>query len=89
MTKSGERVKTGIAELDAMLGGGLLPGSCVLVQGAPGVGKTVMGLQFLVEGATRFNEPGLLITFEEFPASLYRDAESLGWDLRELEKSSS
>jgi circadian clock protein KaiC len=55
------------------------------LQGAPGVGKTTLGLQYLYEGATRYNEPGLLITFEEFPASLYRDAESYGWNLRELE----
>jgi len=69
-----------------MLGGGFLPRSTILVQGAPGVGKTTLGLQFLYEGATRYDEPGILITFEELPAALYRDAAGLGWDLRELEK---
>lgn len=82
-----KRVTTGIKGFDEMLGGGFLPGSMVLVRGAPGTGKTSLALQFLIHGAAKRNEPGLLITFEEFPSSLYRDAEALGWDLRELEAS--
>ncbi len=70
-----------------MLGGGFLPNSMVLVRGAPGTGKTSLALQFLTHGAIKHNETGLLISFEEFPSSLYRDAETLGWDLRGLEKS--
>ncbi len=70
-----------------MLGGGFLPNSTVLVRGAPGAGKTSLALQFLLHGATQYNEPGLLISFEEFPRSLHRDAESLGWNLRDLEAS--
>lgn len=81
------RVTTGIKGFDEMLGGGLVSNSMVLVRGAPGTGKTSLALQFLLHGATRHNEPGLLISFEEFPSSLYRDAESLGWNLRELEAS--
>jgi len=76
---------TGVKGLDEMLGGGFLPETTVLVRGAPGVGKTSLALQFLIHGAKKCNEPGLLITFEEFPHSLYRDAEALGWDLNELE----
>ncbi len=86
MTAKCERVRTGVDELDRMLDGGLIPGTSILVQGAPGVGKTTLGLQFLVEGATRYGEPGVLITFEEFPAALYRDAAALGWDLKALER---
>lgn len=78
------RIKTGIPGLDDMLRGGFLPGSITLVRGAPGAGKTSLALQFLLEGAQR-NEPGLFITFEEFPHSLYRDAVSLGFDLQALE----
>jgi circadian clock protein KaiC len=59
----------------------------VLVRGAPGTGKTSLALQFLIHGATKQNESGLLISFEEFPSSLYRDAETLGWDIGELEAS--
>ena len=80
------RTRTGIAGLDEMLDGGLMPGSAVLVKGAPGTGKTTLGLQYLVHGTTQEDEAGLLVTFEEFPYSLHRDAQSLGWDLRELEE---
>jgi circadian clock protein KaiC len=83
-TRKRQRVTTGISGLDSMLGGGLLEESAVLVSGAPGVGKTTLGLQYLVNGA-QLGEPGLLVTFEEFPATLVRDAKSLGWDLRALE----
>lgn len=80
-----QRAKTGITGLDEMLNGGFLPGSAVLVEGAPGTGKTTLGIQFLYNGATLYDEPGLLISFEEFPYALYRDAESHGWDLHKLE----
>lgn len=79
-----QRLTTGIPGLDSMLGGGFLEGSAALVSGAPGVGKTTLGLQYLVTGAAQ-GQPGLLVTFEEFPAALVRDAKSLGWDLRALE----
>jgi len=82
-----KRVTTGIKGLDEMLNGGFTPSSMVLVRGAPGTGKTSLALQFLVHGATKHNESGLLISFEEFPTSLYRDAESLGWNLKEPEAS--
>lgn len=80
------RAPLGIAGLDEMLRGGLLPGSMALVQGAPGTGKTTVGLQFLYEGARNHDEPGLLVTFEQFPHTLYRDGLAHGWNLRELEQ---
>jgi circadian clock protein KaiC len=82
---AGERVATGAADLDAMLSGGFLPNSMVLVRGAPGTGKTSLALQFLIHGAEQ-GEAGLFVSFEEFPSSLYRDARSLGWDLKRLEE---
>lgn len=81
-----KRVTTGIKGFDEMLSGGFIPGSMVLVRGAPGTGKTSLALQYLIHGVKKHDEPGLLISFEEFPSSLYRDAESLDWDLKELEK---
>jgi len=83
---SEKRVSTGVPGLDEMLRGGFLPGSIVLVRGAPGTGKTSLGLQFLVHGAEEEGEAGVLISFEEFPRSVYRDAASLGWDLERLER---
>lgn len=81
-----DRVKTGIEGLDQLLYGGILRGDSVLVAGAPGTGKTSLGMQYLYNGATKYNEPGLFITFEEFPERIYRDAEGFGWDFRGLEE---
>lgn len=80
------RALTGVAGLDDMLYGGLISGSVTLIQGAPGTGKTTVGMQFLYEGAAQQDEPGLLISFEQFPHTLYRDALTHGWNLRELEQ---
>lgn len=80
------RAWTGVAGLDDMLHGGLIPGSVALVQGSPGTGKTTVGMQFLHEGATKQDEPGLLVSFEQFPQTLYRDALAHGWDLHALEQ---
>lgn len=80
-----DRLSFGSSELDKMLGGGILKDSAVLISGAPGVGKTTLGLQFLMQGVAE-GRPGLLVSFEEFPASLVRDALQLGWDLKALEK---
>lgn len=83
MTK---RVRTGVKGLDDVLCGGFIEGAAVLLHGAPGTGKTTLGLQYLHMGAFQQDEPGLLVTFEEFPHSLYRDAQAHGWDLHALEE---
>jgi circadian clock protein KaiC len=80
-----ERVRTGIPGLDDMLGGGYLPQSANLIEGAPGTGKSTLGMQFIYNGIVQYNEPGLIITFEEFPQQYYHDAESFGWDFKKLE----
>ncbi len=67
------------------MGGGLIKGSTTLISGAPGIGKTTLGIQFLMAGL-KTGETGLLVSFEEFPKSLTRDALQLGWDLKTLEK---
>lgn len=79
-------VGTGVPGLDTILCGGLLPGACVVVEGAPGAGKTTLGLQFLYQGIVQYGEPGLVVSFEEFPEELHRDAQSYGWDLHTLER---
>jgi len=80
------RARLGVPGLDEMLSGGLIAGSIALFQGAPGTGKTTLGMQFLYEGVKQQGESGLLITFEQFPHTLYRDALAHGWNLRELEQ---
>lgn len=69
-----------------MLGGGFLPQSANLVEGAPGTGKSTLGMQFIYNGIVKYNEPGLILTFEEFPQQYYADAASMGWDFAKLEK---
>jgi circadian clock protein KaiC len=81
-----ERVKTGIKGLDEMLDGGFMPETANLVEGAPGTGKSTLGMQFIYNGITQAQEPGLILTFEEFPQQYYRDAASFGWDFRALEQ---
>ena len=76
---------TGVPGLDVVLGGGLLPEAAVLLAGPPGSGKTTLGLQVVVAGARR-GEPGMVVTFEQPAAQLYRDAARFGWDLRALER---
>ena len=66
-----DRVKTGISGLDDMLGGGFLRETANLVEGAPGTGKTTLGMQFIYNGIVQADEPGLMITFEEFPQQYY------------------
>jgi len=79
-------VKTGIGGLDAILKGGFRPLSSVLIQGGPGAGKTILGLQCVVNGAMLFDEAAVIVTFDPFIEDLLRDALGFGWDLRELQQ---
>ncbi len=81
-----DRMKTGVLGLDNMLHGGLIPQTATLVEGAPGTGKTTLGMQFIHHGIVECGEPGLILTFEQFPQQYYRDAATFGWDFRRLEE---
>ena len=81
-----ERVKTGIPGLDEMLLGGFLSQTANLVEGAPGTGKTTLGMQFIYHGIVACGEPGLILSFEEFPQQYYNDAASFGWDFHQMER---
>ena len=59
-------------------------GRPTIVCGGPGCGKTMFAMEFLVRGATEFNEPGVLMTFEETGEEMTRNVASLGFDLRSL-----
>ena len=64
---------------------GRLPvGRPTLVAGGPGAGKTLLGISFLVNGAVRYGEPGVLMSFEQNAAELADDVRSLGVDLEAL-----
>ncbi len=75
---------TGISGFDEVTEGGLPKGRPSLVCGGPGSGKTLFSLEFLVKGATQFNEPGVFVAFEETPEELAKNVKSLGFDLDDL-----
>jgi circadian clock protein KaiC len=75
---------TGIAGLDQITAGGLPRGRPTLVCGSAGCGKTLLAMEFLIRGATEFNEPGVCITFEERPEDLSANVASLGFDVDAL-----
>jgi circadian clock protein KaiC len=75
---------TGIQGLDEITGGGLPEGRTTLVCGGAGCGKTLLAMEFLVRGATRFNEPGVFMAFEETAKDLTQNVASLGFDLKDL-----
>ncbi len=80
------KTRTGISGLDDITMGGIPQGRPTLICGGPGCGKTLFSIEFLVNGATRFNEPGVLIAFEEKTEELTTNVASLGFDLEKLQK---
>src|SRR5690348_9908719 len=78
------KAPTGIQGLDEITRGGLPKGRPSLVCGGPGSGKTLLAMTFLVNGALRFDEPGVLMTFEENADEIANDVSSLGFDLPAL-----
>ncbi|MBB3930926.1 circadian clock protein KaiC [Kaistia hirudinis] len=77
---STERLPTGIARLDTMLGGGLFRGSSTLLSGAPGTAKTTLGTRFLAAVCER-GERALGISFDEAPKEIVRNVASVCTDL--------
>lgn len=75
---------TGIRGLDEILLGGVPQGRATLVCGNAGCGKTLLGMEFLVRGATEFNEPGVCLSFEESGDELATNVASLGFDVPDL-----
>jgi circadian clock protein KaiC len=83
MSRSIERLSTGIEGLDAVLHGGLIAGRSYMLDGPPGAGKTVFGLEFL--DAAGPDEPALFVNLEEDPDDLRTNAETLGFDVDAVE----
>ena len=79
-----QKEQTGISGFDEITGGGLPAGRPTLVCGTAGAGKTLFAMEFLVRGATIFNEPGVFISFEETDDELAANVASLGFDLKQL-----
>ncbi len=79
-----EKIRTMIEGFDDISHGGLPVGRTTLVSGTSGTGKTLFSVQFLYLGITRFDEPGVFVTFEESPSDIIKNALSFGWDLQHL-----
>jgi len=75
---------TGIHGLDEITGGGLPKGRPTLICGGAGCGKTLLAMEFLVRGATQFNEPGVFMAFEESTQDLIDNVASLGFEIDRL-----
>src|SRR3954471_520421 len=84
VARSLPKCPTGIQGLDEITGGGLPRGRPTLICGGAGCGKTLMAAEFLVRGATQFDEPGVLMAFEETEHELKANVSSLGFDLAGL-----
>lgn len=79
-----QKIRTMIEGFDDISHGGLPVGRTTLVSGTSGTGKTLMGVQFLYNGIRYFDEPGILVTFEESPQDIIKNAQSFDWDLQQL-----
>ena len=79
-----DKCPTGIKGFDQITEGGLPKNRTTLICGSAGSGKTLMGIDFLIKGAVEYNEPGVLMSFEETEDELYKDVASLSLDLSGL-----
>ena len=78
------KTPTGIEGFDEITFGGLPTGRPTLICGGAGCGKTLFAMEFLVRGATQFDEPGVFMSFEETKEELVSNVASLGFDLEDL-----
>ncbi|WP_026073157.1 circadian clock protein KaiC [Nodosilinea nodulosa] len=79
-----QKIRTTIEGFDDISHGGLPAGRSTLVSGTSGTGKTLFAVQFIYNGITEFDEPGVFVTFEESPEDIIQNAYSFGWDLQQL-----
>ena len=77
---------TGIPGMDEITGGGLPQDRPTLIAGGAGCGKTLFAMEFLVNGAIQYDEPGVFVAFEENARELAENVASMGFDLKGLIK---
>jgi circadian clock protein KaiC len=83
---SSSRVSTGISGLDKKIDKGILKGTVTALLGPSGIGKTTMGLEFIINGAQQFNDTGIYYSLEESIQEIRNNAGRLGYDIKESEK---
>jgi circadian clock protein KaiC len=79
-----ERVKSGIPGLDEMIEGGFVKDSTMLVRGGTGSGKTLLCLQYLHQGITIYDEPGVYLSFAESDSMIFQHGRLFSWDFEAL-----
>jgi circadian clock protein KaiC len=79
-----DRIKSGVPGFDGLVDGGFPKGFVVLLSGAPGTGKTIFGLHFLLDGI-KSGEKCVYITYSQSPKDIRDQGAILGWDLSTLE----
>ncbi|HSM83350.1 MAG TPA: circadian clock protein KaiC [Nodosilinea sp.] len=78
------KIRTMMEGFDDISHGGIPAGRSTLVSGTSGTGKTLFAVQFIYNGITQFDEPGVFVTFEESPEDIIQNAYSFGWNLQSL-----
>lgn len=81
-----QKTATGIYGLDQITGGGIPKNRTTLVCGKAGCGKTLLSLNFLMNGALECEEPGVFLSFEEKAKEIAENIASLGYDLPKMER---
>ena len=79
-----QKIRTLIEGFDDISHGGLPVGRTTLISGTSGTGKTLFASQFLYNGITQFDEPGIFVTFEESPEDIIKNALSFGCNLQKF-----
>jgi circadian clock protein KaiC len=78
------KIRTGIPGFDLIVDGGLKEGKTIVLSGESGSGKSTFGMQFLHNGASDFEEPGIFVTLTQSPQELISDFEEYGWEIQKL-----
>ena len=82
-----KKVLTGIEELDKLLDNGLIEGQSILLTGGPGTGKTTLGVQFIVNGIIKYNEPGVILILNDQYDKMIHKIESFGVNSKKVIRS--
>ena len=81
-----DHVPTGIPGLDKVMGGGFEKGSVTIIGGGAGSGKSILCMQFLINGILKYKETGIYITFEESRDKIIKHMSGFGWPIKQLIK---
>lgn len=79
-----DRIKTGVPGFDNIIGGGIPKENLVVISGDPGSGKTIICMEFIYQGAKKYDEPGIFVSLEETKEDILKLSSLFGWDYEGL-----